>query len=365
MNLIDMAETGWIPDALIRVGIRQLLANRVRSNQGLSAAQIDRIHREFAAQLRSSPLAVDTDKANEQHYEVPAEFFVKVLGPRLKYSACLFTAPQATLSVAEEDMLRQTCERAEIENGMRVLELGCGWGSLTLWMAEQFPACEITAISNSVGQRLFIERQASARGLTNVRVLTADMRDFDINEQFDRIVSVEMFEHMRNYELLLRRVSQWLTREGKAFVHIFCHRDAPYFFETEGAVNWMGRHFFTGGMMPSADLFGLFREDLTIENQWRVNGLHYGRTCDAWLMNLDAHREAILRLFEKNITPREAKRHLQRWRMFFMACAELFRYRQGEEWFVGHYLFQQSNTSRLSNSPGVGADSTLLPSGGI
>jgi cyclopropane-fatty-acyl-phospholipid synthase len=342
MNLIELAETGLVSDPLIRIGIRRLLAKRIAT---IPAGCLT----DFADQLRDSPLAVDTDAANQQHYEVPAAFFEKVLGPRLKYSSCFFSAPETSLAEAEDEMLRQTCERAELEEGMRVLELGCGWGSLTLWIAEQFPACEIIAVSNSASQRRFIENRAQDLGRTNIRVITTDMRDFDTSETFDRIVSVEMFEHMRNYELLFRRLSSWLTAEGKAFVHVFCHRDTPYLFETEGAANWMGRHFFTGGMMPSEHLFGHFADDLASQRQWRVSGVHYWQTCEAWLRNLVRNRAAILERFRKDLPAREAKRSLQRWRIFFMACAELFRYRDGNEWFVSHYLFRNANSSSVAS----------------
>lgn len=338
MNLIELAETGFVPDWLIRTGIRRLLAKRI---QAATASELAA----FTDKLRNSPLAVATDAANDQHYEVRAAFFEKVLGPRLKYSSCFFDRTEMSLAEAEDEMLRRTCERAVIEDGMRVLELGCGWGSLTLWIAEQFPACEITAVSNSASQRSFIEARARERRLTNVRVITADMRDFGTSETFDRVVSVEMFEHMRNYELLFRRVSKWLKPDGKAFVHVFCHRNSPYLFETEGAANWMGRHFFTGGMMPSEGLFSHFADDLAIEQQWRVNGMHYWRTCEAWLNNLDRHRDATLDCFRADLSDRDAKLSLQRWRIFFMACAELFRYRGGDEWFVAHYLFEKTDVS--------------------
>ncbi len=359
MNLIDLAEAGFVPDALIRVGIRRLLGKRRKSAS--TNGHIDRSDTvaSFAARLRRDALAVSTDTANKQHYEVPAEFFEKVLGPRLKYSSCFFATPTASLADAEDEMLRQTCERAEIEDGMRILELGCGWGSLTLWIAERFPSCQITAVSNSASQREFIERRAAERGLTNLRVITADMREFAIDKQFDRVVSVEMFEHMRNYELLFRRVSNWLTPAGKAFVHVFCHRETPYLFETEGAANWMGRHFFTGGMMPSENLFSHFADDLAIQRQWRVSGLHYWQTCEAWLKNLDQNREPILARFRQDMPARDARRNLQRWRMFFMACAELFRYRGGDEWFVGHYLFQ--HTAASSSNARIASDEHLQP----
>ena len=307
----------------------------------------------FVKQLAGSPLAVATNSANTQHYEVPVEFFENVLGPRLKYSSCLFSRPQVSLEEAENAMLWQTCQRAEIENGMSILELGCGWGSLTLWIAERYPDCNITAVSNSASQREFIQCQARSRGFDHVRVITADMRDFETKERFDRVVSVEMFEHMRNYKLLFQRVSNWLTPIGKAFVHVFCHRNTPYLFETEGVSNWMGRHFFTGGTMPSESLFSHFNDNLTIEQQWKVDGLHYWRTCEAWLKNLDQNRTTILTRFRQDLGAHEANRNLQRWRIFFMACGELFRYRGGNEWFVAHYLFQRvpSKPSRKPMNP--------------
>ena len=353
MNLIEVAETGIIPDALIRIGIRRLLAQRMKEIEFADSVRLQ-ANETFAETLRRSPLAVATGAANEQHYEVPAEFFAKVLGPRLKYSSCYFADSATDLAEAEEEMLRQTCERAEIGEGMKVLELGCGWGSLTLWMAGHYPNSQITAVSNSASQREFIEHRAQSLGLTNIEVITADMREFATDENFDRVVSVEMFEHMRNYELLLERVSNWLTPAGKAFVHVFCHRDTPYLFETEGANNWMGRHFFTGGQMPSEGLFSHFAEHLQIERQWRVSGLHYWKTCEAWLKNADRNRAAILERFQRDLTPRDAKIRFQRWRIFFMACAELFRYRGGNEWFVAHYLFSNAAKSARLDSEAVG-----------
>ena len=332
LTTIDLAETGLIPDWLVRQGIRRLLAKRAKCSDSTDVAA-------FANQLRGGALAVETKSANDQHYEVPANFFESSLGPRLKYSACLFPDASTSLADAEENMLRLTCERAEISDGMQLLELGCGWGSLTLWLAEHFPACKITAISNSNSQREFIEQRAESRGVHNLRVITVDMRDFVADQTYDRIVSVEMFEHMRNYGLLFSRLANWLKPEGKAFVHVFCHRHTPYLFETEGTDNWMGRNFFTGGIMPSVDLFSHFDEDLSIEKQWEVNGLHYWRTCEAWLKNLDRNRSLALKRLGGRMSPRSANQELQRWRMFFMACAELFRYRNGQEWYVAHYLF--------------------------
>ncbi len=303
-------------------------------------------------QLRASPLAVATEVANEQHYEVSTEFFEYILGPRLKYSCCLFESPQVQLEVAERAMLALTSKRAEVNDGMRLLELGCGWGSLTLWIAENHPACHITAVSNSTTQRDCILTRADQLGLSNLDVITADMRSFQTSDRFDRVLSVEMFEHMRNYALLFERVASWLRPNGKAFVHVFCHRSTPYLFEQTGKDDWMARHFFTGGVMPSEDLFRNFGEHLSIERQWRVNGMHYWRTCEKWLANLDRNHESLLQILRQQLGPRHAKIALQRWRMFFMACAELFRYGGGNEWFVGHYRFERVCASAASLSPG-------------
>ena len=341
MHAIEIAERGWVPDWLVRVGIRRLLARRLNERRSADPSMDRQQATELVDELRQSPLALNTDDANEQHYEVPAEFFELVLGPRLKYSCCHFSQPSMGLANAEEEMLRLTCERAQIEDGMDILELGCGWGSLTLWMAEQFPNSNVTAVSNSNGQRQLIQQRCRQKGIENVRIITADMRDFTTDERFDRVVSIEMFEHMRNYELLMKRISSWLTPEGKLFVHIFCHREMSYLFETEGASNWMGRHFFTGGIMPSEDLLLNFQDDVSIEDRWIVNGIHYAHTCEAWLDRLDEYRSEVNEVFENLVgKKREARIAVQRWRMFFMACAELFKYNEGKEWYVAHHLFQ-------------------------
>jgi cyclopropane-fatty-acyl-phospholipid synthase len=337
MNLIGLAERGFLPDWLIRVGIRRLLAGRLHQERRRGVSQ----HMaEFVNLLKRSPVALATEQANAQHYEVPAAFFETVLGPRLKYSSCFYPDKSTTLQEAEEAMLRLTCDRAELEDGMDVLDLGCGWGALSLWVAEHFPQCRVTALSNSTGQRLFIESRVAAQGLRNLRVITVNMADYFGAESYDRIISVEMFEHMRNYETLLKRIASWLRPAGKLFVHIFCHREVAYTFHAAGENDWMARHFFTDGFMPSFDLLGHFDRDLVISNRWRVDGQHYARTCEDWLKSLDANRARLLALFAQTADHASAQLMLQRWRIFFMACAELFRYAGGSEWFVGHYLFQ-------------------------
>ncbi len=332
---LEWMERGYLPDWLIRIGIRRLLAERLR----LATAEDEQSLERFIAELRASPIALNTASANEQHYEVPAEFFQKALGPRLKYSSCWWPEEAKDLATAECAMLALSCERAELGFDQDILELGCGWGSLTLWLAEFYPDSRIVAVSNSHSQRAFIEGQCRARGLANVQVITADMNDFRIDRRFDRVLSVEMFEHMRNYQELMARIHGWLKPGGKLFVHIFTHRQFAYPFETEGEDNWMGRYFFTGGIMPSRDLLPRFQDDLQLEEQWHFNGRHYQRTLEAWLVNQDRNRETIMPLFRAAYGDESASCWFQRWRVFFMACAELFGYHGGEEWGVSHYRF--------------------------
>lgn len=331
-------ENGKLPDGLVRFGIRRLLKERLQTaSAGGAEAQEARLQ-SLREHSRESAVAVFPEKANEQHYEVPAEFFYQVLGHRLKYSCCYWTEHTKTLDDAEKEALALTAAHADLRDGQSILELGCGWGSLTLWMAEQFPQSSITAVSNSHGQRRFIEKTAEERGLKNVRIITADMNDFQTDQTFDRVVSVEMFEHMRNHGELMRRINAWLNPGGRLFVHIFCHRTLAYLFETEGAANWMGRHFFSGGMMPSADWLLSCPQPLTLEHRWFWNGKHYEKTSNAWLVKMDAEREALKPLFQATYGT-EADRWWMRWRIFFMACAELFGYADGEEWLVVHYRF--------------------------
>ncbi len=337
----DLAEQGWIPDWMIRFGIRRLLAARLRHESILGCEGLSDLHRQFLVELRQSPIAIHAQSANEQHYEVPAAYFEIVLGPHRKYSSCLWPDGVTELARAEESMLALTCQRAQLADGMQILELGCGWGSLSIWMAERFPSSQILAVSNSASQREFIQGQATARGLANLKIETCDMNDFSTASSFDRVVSVEMFEHMRNYELLFERISRWLAPGGKLFSHVFYHGRCAYPFETDGQNDWMARHFFTGGLMPSADLFLAFQRDLLLEDRWLINGTHYQKTLEAWLVRHDKAKGQIMPVFEATYGPRLARVMFQRWRMFYLACAELFGYRHGEEWGVAHFLFQR------------------------
>jgi cyclopropane-fatty-acyl-phospholipid synthase len=339
--IIESAEAGFLPDAIIRVGIRVLNRRRLREEHRGGIDALREHQRSFVRMLRQSPIAVLPEAANEQHYEVPPEFFSLVLGKRRKYSCCYYPSGTESLDEAEEKMLFLTCERAQIHDHMDILELGCGWGSLTLWMAEHYPRAKITAVSNAAPQREFIMAQCRARDIANVEVKTADMNHFDTEKRFDRVVSVEMFEHMRNYELLLRRVASWLKPDGRLFVHIFCHREYAYVFEAEGKDNWMGKYFFSGGIMPSDDLLLYFQDNVVIEDHWRVDGTNYERTANHWIENMDSRKESILPVLERAYGRQNAARWFQRWRIFFMACAELWGFRDGSEWWVSHYLFRK------------------------
>ncbi len=337
-RLSDAAEQGHVPDWLVRRGIRRLLNTR---REELSAEQPSVVIERLRARVAIEPIAVSTHVANDQHYEIPAGFYESVLGPRLKYSCCYWDDSTDTLADAEKNALRITTEHAELADGMNVLELGCGWGSLSLWMAEQFPNSRITSVSNSHSQRRFVEAAARQRGITNLEVVTMDINVFHATETFDRVVSVEMFEHMRNHRRLLDKIDLWLRPAGKLFVHLFCHRTTPYLFETDGDQNWMGRHFFTGGMMPSEDWLPRCSDKLRVDRQWQWNGRHYEQTCRAWLENLDAASESLQPILAKTYGRPDANRWLNRWRMFFMACEELFATHEGKEWYVAHYLFKK------------------------
>ncbi|HEY0052361.1 MAG TPA: cyclopropane-fatty-acyl-phospholipid synthase family protein [Caulobacteraceae bacterium] len=320
------------PDFLTRRAIAGMVAGARRRLPGPSI----QTETAFAHEMALRPIAEHVDAANSQHYELPPEFFRICLGPRLKYSCCLYGEAASTLAEAEDAALAETCAHADLRDGQDVLELGCGWGSLSLWMAERYPASRITAVSNSSGQRGHIEAEARARGLTNLTVLTRDMNDFETGQRFDRIVSVEMFEHMANWRALLTRVRGWLKADGRLFIHVFTHVHAPYRFEVSDASDFIAQHFFTGGVMPSHNLMRQFPDLFEVEQDWRWSGANYQRTAMDWLGNMDAQPEAVARIM-RDVYGADARLWTRRWRRFYLATAGLFGDRAGAEWGVSHY----------------------------
>lgn len=346
MDVIELCERGLIPDRLTRYGMRQLIAQRLKDEGNDDGELRSRRFNQLLADLRAAPIAIETKAANAQHYEVPAEFFHRHLGPQLKYSCCLYPTGTETLAEAEQHMLELYAERAQLKDGMRILDLGCGWGSLSTWLAKKYPKSQIVGLSNSHGQREFIQARAKQRGLSNLNIHTGNVVEFEFTPEqlgtgFDRVLSIEMFEHMKNYGLLLAKISRWMKADAKLFVHIFVHRTLAYHFEDASQTDWMSRYFFTGGTMPSENLLLNFQDHLKVEQQWYVDGRHYEKTSNHWLAGMDANRAVILDIFRKAYGEKDAAVWVQRWRMFYMAVAEFFGYADGNEWGVGHYRFSK------------------------
>ena len=342
---LQFAENGWLPDCLVRYAIRHLCRRRLSQTKRAALPSYDDNMREFVGAMNRADVAPLPEKANEQHYELPPEFFNLILGKYKKYSCGFWESESDHLDTSEEASLRITCNRAGIQNGDTVLELGCGWGSLTLWMAEHFPDSKITAVSNSHSQREFILDRAKTAGLCNIEVITADINDFNISQKFDRVISIELFEHLRNYQEMFRRIHCWLKKDGSFFMHIFCYKHYPYEFVDRGPADWMARHFFTGGIMPSQDLPLQFQEHLTLTHQWHWTGLHYQRTANRWLQNMDKNSREIKCILANVYGDRSEDIWFNRWRLFFMACAELFGMDKGNDWVVHHYLFLNNSAT--------------------
>ena len=341
---VSWTESGLVPDTVIRAGIRRLLESKRKEIHAGDEEYAASVLNTFVSMMNDSPVAHVPDLANEQHYEVPAEFFKHVMGDHLKYSCCYWPQAASNISEAETAALELTVKRAGIRDGMRVLDLGCGWGSLSLWIAEHYPNSSVMSVSNSTSQRDFITARAQERSIENIEVVTCDMNDFSTDRRFDRVVSIEMFEHMRNWGELFSRVNNWLLPDGRFFMHVFCHRSTPYEYIDKGPGDWMSRHFFSGGIMPSADLPLRFAKDLCIDKRWHWNGQHYAKTCNAWLEKMDARESEIMPVLSACYGEADASLWWQRWRIFFMACAELFDYDEGHEWYVGHYLLRKAGS---------------------
>ena len=342
MRIIDLLHTNRIPDWLIRMGLRLRLGRSTRRRYRMSLERQEVERRDLIHKLRRSPIAIRTEDANRQHYEVPAAFFELVLGTRLKYSCWYWPPHVSTLDEAEDAMLQLTCARARLRDGMRVLDLGCGWGSLSLWIAEHYPTCRILAVSNSRAQVQHIREHCTKAGFGNVEALVADVNRFETDRRFDRVISIEMFEHMKNYESLMAKIATFLTGSGKLFVHVFSHRAFAFEFNPSDSDDWMAQTFFSGGTMPSDDLLLHFQRDLHLIDHWRIPGTHYARTLQAWLENLDRNQGTVKRVLRQTYGADQETRWLVNWRLFLLACAETWALNQGREYIVSHYLFDQS-----------------------
>jgi len=347
MEIDKILEKNIVPDWAIRMAARRLTRNRLKLIESRSVEEHQAYLREYREHLAAQPIAIQTAEANEQHYEVPTDFFQQVLGTHMKYSCGYWEEDipihrlHEGLDDSEEAMLRLTCERAELTDGQKILDLGCGWGSLSLYMARRYPGADIVAVSNSSTQKAYIDARAEAEHLTNIRVITEDINKLALNEQFHRVMSVEMFEHMRNYETLMEKVAKCLLPQGKLFVHIFCHGTTPYLYEARSEGDWMARYFFSGGTMPSQDLLHYYNRHFYLKEQWAVSGLHYQKTLEAWLQRMDARKDTIMPVMGQIQGPGQALKWWVYWRVFFMACAEFFAFTGGNQWYVSHYLFEK------------------------
>ena len=332
--LLTIAELGLIPDVFIKTAVRFITKKRLNES-GIHENKLNVIK-----SISEGGIAEKTDDANEQHYEVPPEFFKYALGKNLKYS-CSFFDKTDSLDEAEKSMIELYIERADIQEGHDILDLGCGWGSFSLYVAEKYPSVSITAVSNSKDQIAFIQNEAKRRGLFNIKASKMDVNNLDLDNKFDRIVSIEMFEHLRNYKLILNSLNSLLKPDGRLFVHIFCHKELTYFYEIKNSYDWMTKYFFEGGIMPSQDIFKYFDDELEVINQWDVNGNHYAKTCKAWLNNHYKNKDKILDIFDKHYD--KPRIWFNRWRIFFLSCEAFFAINNGREYFVSHYLLKKPN----------------------
>ncbi len=336
---IQLAEKGYLPDFILKKAIKRILMSRLKEISNERSIKTD-AKLDFFEKLKNSPIAISTNDANEQHYEVPATFFKYVMSDNLKYSCCWYESESNDLMQAEINMIEKTITRAEISSNQQILDLGCGWGSFTIYAAQKFPESVFTCISNSSDQIEFIKQEAKKKNLKNILPQKQDINNLSFKHKFDRIVSVEMFEHVRNYKKLLNNLKNLMNSEGKLFIHIFNHKEHSYPYEIRGDSDWMSKYFFTGGIMPSADIFDFFNDDFFVTKYWKVDGIHYAKTCRHWLQNHYANKTKIIDLFNAHYD--DANKWYQRWRLFFLACEMLFAHDQGNEWFVSHYLLEQN-----------------------